>query len=81
MTEMEPSRPWQGSVRGRRVVQWIDQRFPQFVDIAGHDVPNAPRIGTEVLVDNSVADARDCPPGNNWIRGLERGTDAFRGLP
>jgi hypothetical protein len=56
------------------------QRFLQCIDIAGHDVPNASRVGAEVLVHNSVANTRDGAAWNVRMRSLEYGSYVFRGL-
>lgn len=76
-----PGRPYHGSVGGRRAVQWIAQCILQLIDIAGHDVPNAPRIGMEVLVDNSVADAGIARQGISGCAALNAGLMPFAASP
>jgi hypothetical protein len=67
--------------RGRRAFCGLSERALQQVDVIGNNLPDSACIGTEIFVDNSVADAGNCPTGNVGMCFLERWADILRGLP
>lgn len=53
------------------------QRFFQWVKVVLNHIPDAPRVGAEIVVDNAVADSGDGAPGDIGVSGLEVRIDSL----
>ncbi len=52
----------------------------QRINLGACDIPDAPRVGAEIFMDNPVAHARDRAPGDVGVGGLDARGNVFRGL-